>query len=182
MSNVSGDTWTKQNRRTDQGMPASVDPDVILAGLTAKDLLIAGGWLFTILGWFVSNTQANRRERRKEVRAEMDACIKLLAELLIKSRMYFCSSPSDTSAKPRAAEIRFDLQRLITRIERLENKHAEFDVIGACGELMDSVSGDPFESAERTEFAADSDLMLKIESDTHFLIDQLEDGFAKVFG
>ena len=104
MSNVSGATWTKQNRKTDQGMPAPVDPDVILAGMTAKDLLIAVGWLFTILGWFVSNTQANRPERRKEVRAEMDACIKLLAELLIKSRVYFCSSPSDTSAKPRAAE------------------------------------------------------------------------------
>lgn len=163
-------------------MPTPVDPDVILAGLTAKDLLIGGGWFFTIAGWFVSNSQANTRERRKEVRAETDACIKLLAELLVKARAYFCSSPSDPLAKPRAAEIRFELHRLITRIERLESKHAGFDVIGACGELMDSVSGDPFESAERTELSADSDLMLKIESDIHFLIDQLEDGFAKVFG
>lgn len=162
-------------------MPTPVAPDVILAGLTAKDLLIAGGWLLIIIGWFVSNAQATSRETRKEVRAETDACINLLAELLTKARTYFCGTPADPLAKSRAAEIRFELHRLLTRIERLENKHGGFDVIGACGELMDSVSGDPFESAERTELSADSDLMLKIESDIHFLIDQLEDGFAKVF-
>lgn len=163
-------------------MPTAVNPDAIFLGLTAKDLLIAGGWFFTIVGWLVSNAQANSREKRKEARAEIDACIKLLAELVLKSRSYFGAPVTDPLAKSRAAEIRFELQRLITRVERLEGKHAEFDVTGACGELMDAVSGDPFESAGREALAADSDLLLKIESDTHLLIDQLEDGFVKAFG
>ena len=47
---------------------------------------------------------------------------------------------------------------------------------------MDAISGDPFESADREVLTADSDLLLKIESDTHVLIDQLEDGFIKAFG
>ncbi|MBK6998726.1 MAG: hypothetical protein IPH35_01690 [Rhodoferax sp.] len=163
-------------------MPTTVNPDVIFLGLTAKDLLIAGGWFFTIIGWLVSNGQANNREKRKETRAEIDTCIKLLAELVIKSRTYFGTPATDSSEKSRASEIRFELHRLITRIERLERKYAQFDVIGACGELMDAVSGDPFESATREILLADSDLMLKIESDTHALINQLEDGFVKTFG
>lgn len=163
-------------------MPTAVNSDVLFLGLTAKDLLIAGGWFFTIVGWLVSNAQANNREKRKETRVEIDACIKLLAELVIKSRAYYGAAASDPLSKSRASEMRFELQRLITRVERLEGKHARFDVTGACGELMDAISGDPFESADREVFAADSDLLLKIESDTHVLINQLEDGFVKAFG
>lgn len=163
-------------------MPTAVNPDVIFLGLTAKDLLIAGGWFFTIVGWLVSNSQANSREKRKEARAEIDACIKLLAELVVKSRIYFGAAASEPLSKSRAAEIRFELRRLIARVERLEGKHAQFDVTGACGELMDAISGDPFESADRVALAANSDLLLNIESDTHVLIDQLEDGFIKAFG
>lgn len=162
-------------------MAIPVGSDTILLGLTAKDLLIGGGWFFTIAGWFVSNSQANTREKRKEVRTEVDACIKLLAELLGKVRSYYSGSSKDAAAKPLAAEIRFELQRIITRIERLENKNLGFDVTGACGELMDAISGDPFESAQRTRLALDSDLLIKIELDTHVLIDQLEDGFAIAF-
>ena len=163
-------------------MPAVVNPDVIFYGLTAKDLLIAGGWFLTIGGWSVSNRQANSREKRKEARSEIDACIKLLADLVLKSRSYFGAPTTDPLSKSKAAEIRFELQRLITRVERLEGKHAQFDVTGACGELMDAISGDPFESADRAVLTADSDLLVKLESDTHVLINQLEDGFVKAFG
>lgn len=163
-------------------MLTAVNPDVVFLGLTAKDLLIAGGWFFTIVGWLVSNAQANSREKRKEARAEIDACIKLLADLVTKSRTYYGVAASDPLSKSRAAEIRFELQRLIARVERLEGKHTEFDVISACGELMDAISGDPFESVDREALAADSDFLLKVESDTHLLIDQLEDGFIRVFG
>jgi hypothetical protein len=162
-------------------MSTAISPDVIFLGLTAKDLLIAGGWFFTIVGWLVSNSQATSREKRKEARAEIDACIKLLGELVLKSRAYFGAPAVDALSKSRAAEIRFELQRLIARVERLEGKHAQFDVTGACGELLDAITNDPFESASRTELDVDSDLLMKIESDTHLLIDQLEDGFMRTF-
>jgi hypothetical protein len=163
-------------------MSTVANPDLIVLGLTAKDLWFAGGWFVTVVGWLVSNSQANRRERRKEARAEIDACIKLLTELVLKARTYFCTPVSDQQSKSKAAEIRFELQRLITRAERLEAKHAQFDLTGACGELMDAISGDPFESSAREALAVDADLLLKIESDTHVLISQLEDGFINAFG
>ena len=163
-------------------MAGSIGSDVILLGLSAKDLLIAGGWFFTIIGWIVSSSQADNREKRKEVRSEVDACSKLATELLTKARRYFASASSDLTSKGVAAEIRFELQRLLTRVERLESNYAAFEVVGACGELMDSITGDPFESSSRQEVAADSDLLLKIESDILFLIDHMEAGFAKEFG
>jgi hypothetical protein len=163
-------------------MATAVNPGEIFLGLNAKDLLIAGAWCLTVVGWFVSNAQATSREERKETRAEIDACIKLLTELMIKSRAYYHLEVTDALSKSRASEIRFELQRLIFRVERMESKYAQFDVVGACGELMDSISGDPFESADRQALTADSDLLLKIESDTHFLINQMEDGFIKAFG
>ena len=94
-------------------MPTAVNPDVILLGLTAKDLLIAGGWLLTIIGWLVSSSQANSRERRKEARAEIDACIKLLSELVIKTRIYYGAAASDLLSKSRASEIRFELDGFV---------------------------------------------------------------------
>jgi len=162
-------------------MACTVNPNVLFLGLTAQDLLISGGWFLTIIGWLVSNSQANSRERRKEVRAEIDACIKLQSDLVLLSRTYFGSPESDQLSKSRAAEIRFEMQRLITRVERLEKKYPQFDVTGACGELMDAISGDPFESINRQALPADSDFLLKIESDTHVLIDQLESSFINVF-
>ena len=39
----------------------------------------------------------------------------------------------------------------------------------------------PFESINRQALPADSDFLLKIESDTHVLIDQLESGFINLF-
>ena len=155
-------------------MACTVNPNVLFLGLTAQDLLISGGWFLTIIGWLVSNSQANSRERRKEVRAEIDACIKLQSDLVLLSRTYFGSPESDQLSKSRAAEIRFEMQRLITRVERLEKKYPQFDV-------TDAISGDPFESINRQALPADSDFLLKIESDTHVLIDQLENGFINVF-
>lgn len=149
--------------------------------MTSKDLLIAGGWIVAVAGWLVGNYQANRREKRKETRTEIDACCKMAAEILVKCRVYYGTLADDPLDASRSADIRFEVQRLFIRAERLQNKYAKFEVIGACEELLDSSSGDQFESKERPVFAANSNLLLKIESDIHFLIDRLEDGFAKEF-
>lgn len=157
------------------------DRNILFLGLTLKDLLIAGGWLLTIFGWFISGTQANNREIRKEIRSEVDACCKMVSDLLVKARVYYSSPPTDPLEQSRASEISFDLQRLITRIERLEKRYSQFEMMGAGSELMDSLTGGDFATADRKLETANSDLMQKIESDIHFLIDRLEDGFYFVF-
>ena len=162
-------------------MTIETSVEILFWGLTAKDLLIAGGWFLTVVSWFVSNNQATKREKRKEVRSEIDSCGKQIAALLEKTRSYYCDPNAKEKDKSLAAEIRFELQRLIGRIERLENQYPHFEVIGACSEMLDSISGYQFESSERETLSPDDDLLLKIEADTHFLMRQLEDGFILAF-
>jgi hypothetical protein len=157
-------------------------PDqIILFGLSAKELLLAGTWLVTMIGWIVTNRQANNRENRKDARAELEACCKMAAELLNKCRTYYAQEPIHQQEKCLAAEIGFELKRLIIRAERLESRYGSFDVIGACVELVDSVSGGDFESKTRKVRMPDSRKIRKIESDIHFLMNQLEDGFFNQF-
>ena len=149
--------------------------------VTAKDLLLAGGWFFTIFGWAVTNAQANRRELRKETRTDVDACCRMAGDLLAKARKYYASAASHSENKALAAELRFDLQRLLARVERLETNSSKCEVTGACVELMDSVTGGDFETATRPAYSFDSERLLKTESDTHLLMDQLENGFKLSF-
>lgn len=146
-----------------------------------KDVLIGVGWLLTIVGWLVSSRQANKREERKEIRSEVDACCRTTAELLAKTRKYYAMASAPDSEAVTGAEIRFDLQRLFVRVERLERIYPQFDVMNAGGELLDSITGGDFEVVTRVACAADSEKMLKIESDAHFLMDSLEDGFQRAF-
>jgi len=114
------------------------------------------------------------------MRTEIDACCKMAAELLTKGRQYYTTPPTPTSSGTEA-EIRFDLQRLLTRVERIEKRCAAFDVTNAGVELMDSLTGGDFESVSRQQVPHNSDLISKIESDVHFLMDALEDGFGRQF-
>ncbi len=103
------------------------------------------------------------------------------ADLLAKSRKYFALAGSDDDAKPLAADIRFDLHRLLSRVERLERKFPKFQIIAAAGQLMDSMTGDDFDSLERVKESLDSDRMIRIESDLHHVLNCLEDGHADTF-
>ena len=149
--------------------------------LTLKDWLIAGGWLLTVLGWLVSNLQANSRERRKEARAEVDACCDLIAELLDDARAYYLKPGTDADALPKASDIKFKMLRLLTRVERLERKAGTSDAVTHGGDLMDSITGGDFEQHTRLARVPTDPLFNRIESASHFLMDSLEESFAKAF-
>jgi hypothetical protein len=138
-------------------------------------------WLLTVVGWLATHRLSYRREVRKERRAEVDALCKVTAELVAKSRAYYEKDASMDGSKRAAAEIKFDMQRLFLRVERLEGLHSCFDTEGARVELMDSLTGGEFESATRGAVTPDSEVIQRIESDAHFLLDRLEDGFHRAF-
>lgn len=151
------------------------------SGFSSKDLLIAVGWSITAIGWYVSSSQANKRERRKEARAEIDACAKLAHELAIKAREYYTKSPEEDSNRALGRQIRFEFMRLTARCQRLERKHPKCDLEGTLGELMDSLTGGDFESSARQPIKFDDLLLEKIDGDVHALIDELEEGFINTF-
>lgn len=146
-----------------------------------KDLAVAMGWLVTMSGWFVSNGSANKREKRKEARTEIDACAKMAYEVLSLCREYLSSDPGADTCSLLAAKIRFELQRLFLRVERIEKKYPQFELCNAAGELLDSATGGDFDSSTRKPLELNDPVLLKIEADVHHLIDELEEGFSRAF-
>jgi hypothetical protein len=136
----------------------------------------------TAAGWVVSSLQANGRESRKETRSEVDACCKLAADLLEKSRRYFARAGSDQACIAEGADISFALRRLLTRMDRLRKQRAPFrHIMGSASVMFDAISGGDFESAGRPPYQANSDRLRAIEEATNRLIDTLEAAFAREF-
>jgi len=139
-------------------------------------------WILTGVGWAVSGFQANARESRKETRSEVDACCKIAADLLEKSRRYYGKAGADLACVAEASDINFTLRRLLTRMTRLRNQRRPFrHIMGAAGELFERVSGGDFDSIQRGAYAANSPRLRDIEEATHRLIDTLESAFALEF-
>lgn len=138
-------------------------------------------WGLTLVGWFVSHRLTSARELRKERKGEIDACAKMATDLVSKARQYYTVAPTDPKCAELESQIKFDLYRLMKRVERLEAAHPQFDTDGIRQALMDSLVGDSFESAQRTPVAHSDVLLIAIESDVHQLIDTMEDGFARAF-
>ena len=147
-----------------------------------KDALITGGWLIAVVGWFISNNQANQREKRKETRAEIDAISAAMTELLAKCRVYYTGEPSDAEDDLRSAEIAFDVKRILVRVERLHLRVPELKVaVYACAEFFDAVTGEHFQSKARAKFLLSDKQFEAMEFAAHYVNDSLEDGFSQAF-
>lgn len=137
--------------------------------------------ILTIVGWYVANSASANREIRKEKRAEVDACCKMLADILGKARAYYTKPAIDAEAIKVGRELVFDLHRVLQRIERLEKACPKFDASGTCGELHEAATGGDFESQSRQALPHNDPAIMKIEHWTHMTMDRLEDGFITTF-
>jgi hypothetical protein len=147
-----------------------------------KDVLITVGWLLAALGWTISNRQANNREMRKETRSEVDAICKAAAEVIGKCRSYYAAGPSADDDDAKAAEIAFEVKRILIRTERLNRRLAKFKpAVLAGGEFFDAVTQEPFQSKNRPKIGPGSRELEAVETGVHNLIDKLEEGFTSKF-
>jgi hypothetical protein len=157
--------------------------DFIAAFFTKfKDALITVGWLVAAIGWMVTNNQANKREKRKETRSEVDAICKAAIEVISKCRKYYSNLPSDQDDNTRIAEISFEIKRILRRIQTLHKRTPKFsDAIVAGAEFFDVITSDPFASKSRSLHLPGDPLLIRIETELSNLIDKLEDGFTKAY-
>ncbi|TSD59065.1 hypothetical protein FFI97_001665 [Variovorax sp. KBS0712] len=147
-----------------------------------KDALITVGWLLAAAGWVISNFQANKREKRKETRSEVDAICKAAAEVVANCRVYYSALPSNDEDDTRAAEIAFEVHRIVKRTERLRGRVSSFEeAVVAVGSFYEAVTAEPFQSKSRETHGPGSPVLLGIEESVHSLIDQLEEGFTLAF-
>lgn len=145
-----------------------------------KDLAIVIGWGLTVYGWQQNAKAASDRDKRKEVRSEVDSCIELADEILSLAREYYSDSDHKDD-EARAAKIRFYLRRLIARVERLHDGHSKIDAVDAAGVMLDAISGQDFDSKDRSLLGPSSERMQSMEMSVHEIIDSLEAGFQNAF-
>lgn len=138
-------------------------------------------WSITAVGWLVTHSLTERREQRKERRTEVDACCKIAAEILTKARAYYAEVGASEKARLLAPEIRFEVQRVFKRVERLQTLCPSFEMEPALDALMDSVIGGDFDSIDRPAAVLGSSRLNEIEQACHLLMDSLEDGFSKTY-
>src|SRR5689334_9586069 len=102
--------------------------------------------IFVLVGWFVVNYQANKREDRKEARAMFDGARKWIMEIADNSIKYQCDDKPEL-----ALPIKSTLDVLETEFERVPNFGVRgHPLMGRLIEFQDAVTGGDFESESRT--------------------------------
>lgn len=152
------------------------------AAFSWGDWIFLGTWLVTGIGWLVANGQAKNREIRKEIRGEVDGLNKQIADIVVKARTYYALPSNDPLAISQAATLNFDLTSFLQRAERMEARHAHFDLSGVLARFFGSVTDDPFGSASRVPIVASDPRLLQIEADANLIVQALELGFDRKCG
>ncbi len=133
-----------------------------------KDYGSAVAWIIAAAGWFVGNRQSNTRERRKEVRSELDEiediCDSFIEQLNAYFRITHASLEEQEAAlnvKMHAKAIDYRIARLLRRKWSFQNGHGTTEHLKAAAKtwetVFDAATGGCFESAQR--FDADVEVV-----------------------
>jgi hypothetical protein len=149
---------------------------------TYKDALLTISWFIAMYGWYVTNRQANSREKRKETRSEIDSISKSIYEVYTKLRSYYRSDNSDGKNIISSDEIAFEVKRILVRCERLKDRLKPFQgALTACEGFFESVTKEPFASHEALDPDLSRSVLREAEESAHNLVDKLEEGFDVAF-
>jgi hypothetical protein len=87
----------------------------------ANDILDTFGqiatWILIVAGWYVVDRQLHKRERRREIRAQIDKCESLLQNLEEIAKSYHCEPIHSPQL---ASEILTLIQRILRKISYLK--------------------------------------------------------------
>lgn len=84
----------------------------------------AVAWVVAAIGWGITNFQANVREKRKELRSEIDALEKAIQSIADKMGAYLRRKEADASAAISELEILVLFQSVDRRIERIKKRQS----------------------------------------------------------
>jgi hypothetical protein len=140
-------------------------------------LAIAG----VVGGWIVISRDNNKRETRKEIRAQINDIAKLIRNIEDSARSYFQLAPATSEAARLSLAIRRDLQHLAGQLTALKPRHEalNFDLLLLA--YRRSITGGEFDSQARVARSHRDILFLEIGNNAHCLIVALEEAFAKNF-
>lgn len=156
-------------------MPTSVGIDCLIAELI-RDYGPAIPWLLVIWGWRVNNRQANEREKRKELRAEIDRIDDLIKEIISAHRNYR-TNPPGSPADSEALSIKIGITRLAQALNRITLQLAGLNLQRQQTELFERLTGGDFETANRQPKRHGDQMMQAADIAAADLIDAIERAF-----
>lgn len=133
------------------------------------------GWLVTAIGWLVANFQANHRERRKEIRAEVDRLISTLDGLLEAAREYYTSNGNNRE-EPRL-RIHTLINRSSSQIEFLETRKNGPEMNIRMAALFEAITDGNFESKKLKPQPLSGERYVRIAAATENLSSTVERWF-----
>jgi hypothetical protein len=147
---------------------------------TATAFAPAVSWLLVILGWWVVSRDHNNRERRKEVRGQIEGLIRDIREIEMKTYDYLPTTADSNVSRSLGLRLKSDLQRLSLALVRLA-KVEEIDVKDEMTALRQAITGHEFDSRARQPCDLDSGWALEVQTTANKLIDDLELAFREKY-
>lgn len=136
------------------------------------------GWALVIIGWAVVSHGHNKRERRKEIRAEIVTLVTRIRELEQQAHDYFTTSVNAQSFA-NALRIKSGLQHLALALNRLSQHEAILDVRDQLIEFRQEVTKGDFESEARIPLPPHDARFVEITHAACGLVNALEAAFRR---
>ena len=133
----------------------------------------AVSWLLVILGWIIINTQHNRRETRKEIRAALNNFYELLNEIEDDAITYHTSSGDPVLSR----RIKRRLSQLYRRVNLAFQDTIECQCASQITAFRRAVTLHNFDTATYTQLKASDPVFEEITATKERLVNVLEQAF-----
>jgi hypothetical protein len=140
----------------------------------------AVSWALVIAGWFVVSRDHNKREKRKEIRGELQTLHSHIRIIESEAHAYLVAQ-NDPSNSARAAKIKRDLKRLSTDLSRICAGDCRRAVSAQLVDFRQAVTGSDFESAARTPCNHDSVRLAEVAAAADELMSGLDNWFCSKY-
>lgn len=134
-------------------------------------------WSLVVLGWLIINRQHNRRETRKELRAQLDQVCKEIADVEHKATNYHLALTCDHAL---GRDIKIRLKRLGRSLKLLDlgkNRARNHRFV----RFRQALTLKNFDTAHHEQQQIDSNLLDEIAIETENLVFFLEEEFSKKY-
>lgn len=135
-------------------------------------------WALVIIGWWLANNQANGRERRKELRADIDRIDSIVKGLVASHRRYRTGVPGSED-DVESVHIKVATSHLGLCLARTPDQIYTADVKRLQADLFERLTGGDFECATRSALLHSHQSILTVEFSAIQLMDELERAYLK---
>jgi hypothetical protein len=146
-----------------------------------RDYGPAIAWIIVFVGWFVTNRQANQREKRKEIRADVDRITGMIRQLVDDHRLYFTAPVGSPEEIRNGVAIKASFQRISMALERQTGRIECAESKAHFVQLYELMTGGDFEDTSRKVRNQSDHSFVTAASFAERTINAIERGFLAKF-